>query len=151
MNTTILENERDYELITNIHQKLIFDKITPSKSAGVLLNELRQELNQLKCKNSDESKTSSVLDCRPVSTDRVRFDINVRDHDDWTTQSNTTSDKRSTTPLTHSRRKPSGDFSFNSGRKRKIRLKDSLEILENYHERYKTQINGKNHHELTEN
>ncbi|CAF4978565.1 unnamed protein product, partial [Rotaria sp. Silwood1] len=27
------ENERDYEMITNIRQKLIFHKITPFKSA----------------------------------------------------------------------------------------------------------------------
>jgi hypothetical protein len=35
-------------MITNIQQKLIFDKITPSKSTGEVLNTLMQELNQIK-------------------------------------------------------------------------------------------------------
>jgi len=48
MHSVSSENERDYEMITNIQQKLIFDKITPSKSTGEILNGLMQELNQLK-------------------------------------------------------------------------------------------------------
>ncbi|CAF3503188.1 unnamed protein product [Rotaria sp. Silwood1] len=35
-------------MITNIQQKLIFDKITPAKSTGEILNSLMQELNHLK-------------------------------------------------------------------------------------------------------
>lgn len=42
------DNDRDYEMITNIQQKLIFDKITPAKSTGEILNGLMQELNHLK-------------------------------------------------------------------------------------------------------
>jgi len=41
-------SENDYELITNIQQKLSFEKILPSKSRGEILHELMQELNQLK-------------------------------------------------------------------------------------------------------
>jgi hypothetical protein len=48
MHSVSSENERDYEMITSIQQKLIFDKITPSKSIGTILNGLLQELNQLK-------------------------------------------------------------------------------------------------------
>ncbi len=48
MHSVSSENERDYEMITSIQQKLIFDKITPSKSIGIILNGLLQELNQLK-------------------------------------------------------------------------------------------------------
>ena len=35
-------------MITNIQQKVIFDKITSPKSTGEILNELMQELNYLK-------------------------------------------------------------------------------------------------------
>ena len=48
MHSVTSDNERDYELIVSIQQKLIFDKITPSKSTGGILNSLMQELNQLK-------------------------------------------------------------------------------------------------------
>jgi hypothetical protein len=48
MHSVTSDNERDYEMITNIQQKLIFDKITPSKSTGEVLNTLMQELNQIK-------------------------------------------------------------------------------------------------------
>jgi len=41
-------SENNYEMITTIQQKLIFEKILPSKSLGDILNELMQELNQLK-------------------------------------------------------------------------------------------------------
>ena len=67
------ENDRDYELITNIQQKLIFDKITPSKSTGEILHVLMQELNQLKAeltgniafcvhqRHSNESQLYSII------------------------------------------------------------------------------------------
>ncbi|CAF3529479.1 unnamed protein product, partial [Rotaria sp. Silwood2] len=42
------ENDCDYEMIRNIQQKLFFDKIETSKSMSEILNELTQELNQLK-------------------------------------------------------------------------------------------------------
>ena len=48
MHSVTSDNERDYEMITNIQQKLIFDKITPSRSTGEILHTLMQELNQLK-------------------------------------------------------------------------------------------------------
>ncbi len=41
-------SENDYEIITNIQQKLIFEQISPAKSIGKILHELLQELNQLK-------------------------------------------------------------------------------------------------------
>ena len=48
MHSVTSDNERDYEMITNIQQKLIFDKIPLSKSTGEILHSLMQELNQLK-------------------------------------------------------------------------------------------------------
>ncbi|CAF3810181.1 unnamed protein product, partial [Didymodactylos carnosus] len=48
MSTVTCENDRDYELISQIQQKLIFDKLTPSKCSGEVLNSLMSELNQLK-------------------------------------------------------------------------------------------------------
>jgi hypothetical protein len=48
MHSVTSENERDYEMITTIQQKLIFDKIPLSKSIGEILHGLMQELNQLK-------------------------------------------------------------------------------------------------------
>src|SRR5579871_6566273 len=48
MHSITSDNDRDYEMITSIQQKLIFDKITPSKSTGEILNGLMHELNQLK-------------------------------------------------------------------------------------------------------
>jgi hypothetical protein len=41
-------SENDYEMITSIQQKLIFEKISPAKSTGDILHELLYELNQLK-------------------------------------------------------------------------------------------------------
>jgi len=41
-------SENNYEMITTIQQKIIFEKISPSKSLGDILHELMQELNQLK-------------------------------------------------------------------------------------------------------
>ncbi len=41
-------SENDYEMITSIQQKLIFEKISPAKSIGDVLHELLHELNQLK-------------------------------------------------------------------------------------------------------
>jgi hypothetical protein len=41
-------SENNYEMITTIQQKIIFEKILPSKSLGDILHELMQELNQLK-------------------------------------------------------------------------------------------------------
>jgi hypothetical protein len=48
MHSVASENERDYEMIANIQQKLIFDKIPLSKSIGEILHGLMQDLNQLK-------------------------------------------------------------------------------------------------------
>mgnify|MGYP006933271282 FL=1 len=63
MQTVSSENERDYELITSIQQKLIFDKITPSKSTGELMNNLMQESNQLKAElTGNEKKTTKYED-----------------------------------------------------------------------------------------
>jgi hypothetical protein len=56
MHSVSSENERDYEMIQNIQQKLIFDKITPSKSTGEILNGLMQELNQLKAELTGKKK-----------------------------------------------------------------------------------------------
>ncbi|CAF3522158.1 unnamed protein product [Rotaria socialis] len=53
------DNDRDYEMITNIQQKLIFDKITPSKSTGEILNTLMQELNHLKAELTAVSLTTT--------------------------------------------------------------------------------------------
>ncbi|CAF0812442.1 unnamed protein product, partial [Didymodactylos carnosus] len=46
--TITCENDRDYELISQIQQKLIFDKLTQPKCTGEILNGLMSELNQLK-------------------------------------------------------------------------------------------------------
>jgi hypothetical protein len=48
MHSVTSENERDYEMITSIQQKIIFEKVLRSKSKGEILNELMQELNQIK-------------------------------------------------------------------------------------------------------
>ena len=48
MHSVSSENERDFEMITNIQQKLIFDKLPSPKSTGEILNGLMQELNQIK-------------------------------------------------------------------------------------------------------
>jgi hypothetical protein len=56
MHSVSSENDRDYEMIINIQQKLIFDKITPSKSTGEILNGLMQELNQLKAELTGKNK-----------------------------------------------------------------------------------------------
>ena len=84
----------------------------------------------------DEAKGSIV------TTDRVRF----RDHDDLTMRTNTTSgEKRSPTPLTQSKGKLTTDTTSNSFRRKKItkiRLKESLEILDNYYERFPRETNG---------
>jgi hypothetical protein len=61
MHSVSSENERDYEMITSIQQKLIFDKITPSKSTGEILNVLMQELNQLKAELTGKEKTNKSL------------------------------------------------------------------------------------------
>jgi len=61
MHSVSSENERDYEMITSIQQKLIFDKITPSKSTGEILNILMQELNQLKAELTGKEKTNKSL------------------------------------------------------------------------------------------
>ncbi|CAF3737280.1 unnamed protein product, partial [Adineta steineri] len=57
MHSVTSENERDYEMITNIQQKLIFDKIPLSKSTGEILHGLMQELNQLKAELTAASMT----------------------------------------------------------------------------------------------
>jgi hypothetical protein len=61
MQTVTSDNERDYETIISIQQKLIFDKITPSKSVGDILHGLMQELNQLKAELTGE-KTRCARD-----------------------------------------------------------------------------------------
>ena len=61
MQTVSSENERDYELITSIQQKLIFDKITPSKSTGELMNNLMQESNQLKAELTGNEKKNNEI------------------------------------------------------------------------------------------
>jgi hypothetical protein len=66
MHSVSSENDRDYDLITSVQQKLIFEKITPSKSIGEILHELMQELNQLKAELTGKnyfysSKNSSLL------------------------------------------------------------------------------------------
>lgn len=48
MHSVTSENSRDFQLIRNVQQKIIFEKIPLSKSTGEILYELRQELKQLK-------------------------------------------------------------------------------------------------------
>lgn len=60
MQTVSSENERDYELITSIQQKLIFDKITPSKSTGEIMNNLMQESNQLKAELTGKGRNNEI-------------------------------------------------------------------------------------------
>jgi hypothetical protein len=61
MHSVSSENERDYEMITSIQQKVIFDKITPSKSTGEILNGLMQELIQLKAELTGRKKLIFVF------------------------------------------------------------------------------------------
>jgi hypothetical protein len=149
-------------MITTIQQKLIFEKILPSKSIGEILHELRQELNQLKAEligqrdfsNNlkilrnylDESKTSNSYDSHSIRTEKVRFDTEqIQDHD------NTTSRSRSNTNRTANnyrfrRQQRLSDSSFNiSSKKRteKIQIREALSILEPYYARYRTRCNSK--------
>ncbi|UJR28934.1 hypothetical protein I4U23_010152 [Adineta vaga] len=67
MHSITSENERDYEMITNIQQKLIFDKIPLSKSTGDILHSLMQELNQLKAELTATSMSFTRDMSRPGS------------------------------------------------------------------------------------
>lgn len=58
MHSVTTENERDYELIATIQRKLIFDKITLSKSTGEILHGLMQELNQLKAELTGKRRSA---------------------------------------------------------------------------------------------
>ncbi|CAF0895311.1 unnamed protein product [Rotaria sp. Silwood1] len=142
------ENERDYEMITNIQQKLIFDKITPAKSTGEILNSLMQELNHLKAELTDESKSLFPYETRPVGSEKVRFDTEaleqMKDRDGTTGTSAVTTDGRSIgTRLTNTyriRQQQSSDSSLNASPKKKtekIRSKEALDILETYLARYR--------------
>ena len=71
------DNERDYEMITNIQQKLIFDKITPSKSTGEILHLLMQELNQLKAELTGECRFGLAWELRLLET--YRFSAHLYD------------------------------------------------------------------------
>jgi hypothetical protein len=151
-------SENDYEIITNIQQKLIFEKISPSKSTGDVLHELLHELNQLKAdltgliylshilKSSriflDEPKSSSSYESRPFGAEKVRFD---------TDQDNTTTNERFNTNRTANayrfrRQQQIDDTNLNvSPKKRteKIQVKNALDILEPYYARYKIRCAGK--------
>jgi hypothetical protein len=70
MHSITSENDRDYEMITSIQQKLIFDKITPSKCTGEILNGLMQELNQLKAELTGKKNLFSI--------DTIYFDIKTK-------------------------------------------------------------------------
>jgi len=52
MHSVTSENDHDFQMITNIQQKLVFKRIPPSKSTGDILNGLMQELNQLKMEST---------------------------------------------------------------------------------------------------
>ncbi|CAF1474341.1 unnamed protein product, partial [Rotaria sordida] len=142
------DNDRDYEMITNIQQKLIFDKITPAKSTGEILNGLMQELNHLKAELTDESKSLFPYETRPVGTEKVRFDTEaleqMKDRDGGTGTSAATTDGRSAgSRLTNTyriRQQQSSDSSLNASPKKKtekIRAKEALDILETYLARYR--------------
>jgi hypothetical protein len=170
MHSVMSENDRDYELITNIHQKLVFEKITPFKSNNEILHDLRHELRQLQNKSigklhfsvdqrrhvfvSDESKVSCSFEARPIGAERVRFNPNIldqnKDHDEMTARTTITSDERSSmarasTP-SRLRRQLSSEYSLNSLRKKrtaKVRPREALDILESYHSRCKTKLDRK--------
>lgn len=48
MRSVTTENDHDFQLIINVRQKIVFEKMPPSKSTGEILNRLMQELNLLK-------------------------------------------------------------------------------------------------------
>ena len=177
MHSVISENDRDYELITTIHQKLVFEKIPPFKSNNEILHDLRHELKQLQNKSTgkwpsftgqlrhcfvlDESKVSCSFDTRPIGAERVRFNPSVldqsKDHDDLTARTTTTSDERSSTARATTpsrlRRQLSSEYSLNSLRKKrtaKIRPREALDILEGYHARCKTKLDGKQNTEISQ-
>ena len=149
MHSVTSENERDYEMITSIQQKIIFEKVLPSKSKGEILNELMQELNQLKAELTDEPKTSASHETRPAGTERVRFDIDtleqMKDRDDITKRKNMTNDRRASNTFRF-RRQETSDSSLNASPKRrteKIRLTNALDILETYNARCRIRCDGK--------
>ncbi|CAF4861689.1 unnamed protein product, partial [Rotaria sp. Silwood1] len=142
------ENDYDYEMIRNIQQKLIFDKIIPSKSMNEILNELIQELNQLKAELIDESRASDVYDTHPTTTEKVRLDTETREqmknNDDTTTRTNSMHDRRPnnnpTTNTFHFSQQQLSDTNLNLSwkkRPKKIRANEALNILETYYARYR--------------
>jgi hypothetical protein len=183
MHSTVSDNDHDYEQIKIIREKLVYERIRLSKSNGDILNGLRRELNQLKSKSTgksdekfyghistisfsylDESKGSYLADSRPSGTEKVRFETrpteSSKDHDDWTTRTNTTSDERSSTSRTvpvigpaRFRSQQANESSWNTLRKKrttKIRLKDALDILHTYHSRCKIHVDSKTRRENIE-
>ncbi|CAF0857757.1 unnamed protein product [Adineta steineri] len=143
------ENSYDFEMITHIQQKIIFEKIPLAKSTGEILTELKKELYQLKVDLTDESKILASSDIRSISTGKVRFDMDafehMKDHDDITARLNTVSNIARASNVYRLRRQRFSDFSLNGSTKsrtEKIRLKDALDILETYQARYRTRCCG---------
>ncbi|CAF0814942.1 unnamed protein product [Rotaria sordida] len=148
------ENDCDYEIIRNIQQKLMFDKIVPLKSMNEILNELIQELNQLKAELTDESRASDLYDTHPTSTEKIRLDSEthqqMKDSDGITTRMNTMQDGRLNNSLTtntfnYQQQQQLCDNSLNlSSKKRpeKIRPNEALNILETYYARYRIRCGG---------
>ncbi|CAF1351665.1 unnamed protein product [Didymodactylos carnosus] len=132
MSTVTCENDSDYELISQIQQKLVFDKLTPSECTGEVLNGLMLEWNQLKAEITDESKTSFHYDAK--TTEKVRFDTEateLKDRDGG-------GGNNSITAL-RIRRQQSSDRSLNSSPRKKtgkIRIKAALDILYVYRSCY---------------
>ncbi|UJR20708.1 hypothetical protein I4U23_023829 [Adineta vaga] len=144
MQTVTSDNSRDFAIITNVQQKIFFEKIPISKSIGEILHDLRFELNQLKADVSDESKVISTSDIRPISTGKVRFDVEalgrMQDHDNLTIPSTSTFNSHRISSAHHFRQQRLHDYSLNDSPKKrteKIHGKEALNILETYHQRYR--------------
>ena len=102
----------------------------------------------------DESRPVLPHEVRPVTSDKVRFDAEkveqTKDRDSGTGTFPATTDERSTTSRVTKtyriRQQLSSDSSLNALPKKKtekIRIKDSLNILESYHARYRIRSGGK--------
>ena len=155
-------SEDDYEMITEIQQKLSFQKILPAKSIGEILHELLQELHQLKSELtglissssilktfrifSDEPKSSSPYEYRSFGTEKVRFGTEQMTDLESTASNARINPNQTSNTYRFRRQQQIGDDNFPvipRKRTEKIQSKEALDILEPYYARYRIRCAGK--------
>ena len=92
---------------------------------------------------------TNTSDIRPISTGKVRFDVEVlgqaKDLDNLTIPLTSTSSIYWSSAAHHFRQQRLQDYSLDTSPKRRmgtIRGRDALNILETYHERYRIRCGG---------